>query len=86
MTGASVPAVDLAAVERMLREIVANIPPDARQVLLEALTADAEHRQTKIGNLHPAGVSPATVELLIDAGADPDLRAVLVGMLREADR
>lgn len=82
--GASVPVVDLEHVERMLRDIVANIPPDARKVLLEALTVDADLRAAKIGSLHAAGVSPATVELLIDAGADPELRAELAGMLREA--
>jgi hypothetical protein len=43
-------------------------------------------RAREIGELHRSGVLPATSELLIDAEEDPYLRAVLVGMLREAGR
>ena len=46
---------------------------------------DAE-RARGIGDLHRSGILPATAELLIDAEEDPYLRAVLVGLLREASR
>lgn len=75
---------DLLDLERRLREAVGAIPSGARPLLLEMLSADEERRALEIGSLHDAGVLPATVELLIDAEADPYLRAVLVGILREA--
>jgi hypothetical protein len=58
-----------------------------RDELLRVLTIrDDAERAREIGNLHQSGLVPATAELLIDAEEDPYLRAVLVGMLREADR
>jgi hypothetical protein len=75
---------DLLDLEHRLRESVDAIPPEARPLLLQMLSADEERRALEIGSLHAAGVLPATVELLIDAEADPYLRAVLVGILREA--
>lgn len=47
------------------------------------LTADETSRAETIGNLHAAELAPATVEFLIDAEAEPALRAVLAGTLRE---
>ena len=76
---------DLPEFERRLREAVASLPAAARTLLLEILTSDADRRAQEIGALHAAGVTPATVEFLIDAEEDPYLRAVLVGMLREAE-
>jgi len=70
--------------ERRLREAVTAIPPEARPLLLEMLAAGEGRRAAEIGALHAAGVTPATVELLIDAEADPHVRAARVGMLREA--
>jgi len=69
--------------DRRIREIVATIPPEARRVLLEVRTADVERRAVEIGDLYAGGIAPETAELLIDAEADPTLRAVLVGVLRE---
>lgn len=46
---------------------------------------DAE-RAREIGDLHRSGVLHETAELLIDAEEDTHLRAVLVGMLRQASR
>ena len=77
--------IDFLDLERRLREAVGAIPAEARPLLLEMLNAHDERRALEIGSLHAAGVLPTTVELLIDAEEDPYLRAVLVGMLREAD-
>jgi hypothetical protein len=55
--------------------------------MLHVLTIrDDAERAREIGYLHASGIVPAMAELLIDAEEDPALRAVLVGMLREADR
>ena len=79
--------MNLEEADRWLRDLVRTIPPEARQVLLELLASeDPERRAAEIGNLHASGIAPETAELLIDAEEDPYLRAVLVGMLREADR
>jgi hypothetical protein len=53
--------------------------------LLRVLTIpDDAQRARNIGDLHRSEVLPNTAELLIDAEEDPYLRAVMVGMLREA--
>jgi hypothetical protein len=78
--------MDLPEIEHRLREIVATIPAGDRVFLVEVLTADDATRPNVIGNLHATAMVPATVELLIDAEEDPALRAVVVGMLREAER
>ena len=63
------------------------VPASGRDELLRVLTIrDGAERAREIGNLHQSGLIPATAELLIDAEEDPYLPAVLVGMLREADR
>jgi hypothetical protein len=74
---------NLEDVDRRLRESLSRIPDTDRDYLLRVLTADDSTRADAIGNLHAAGVVPATVELLIDAEEEPALRALLVGFLRE---
>ncbi len=69
--------MNLDDVERRLREIVATIPIGNRAYLLTVLTADDATRADAISNLHATGLAPATVDLLIDAEADPALRALL---------
>jgi hypothetical protein len=76
--------MDLADVDDRLRVIVGTIPAPVRAYVLDVLTADPASRAAAIGDLHGSGIGPATVELLIDAEADPATRAVLVGLLREA--
>ena len=77
----------LPEIEQRLQELIATIPAPARAEMLRVLTirGDAE-RALEIGDLHRSGIAPATAELLIDAEEDPALRAVVVGMLREAER
>jgi len=79
--------MDLPEIEQTLRELVAAIPAPARAEMLRVLTirGDSE-RAREIGRLHGSGIAPTTAELLIDAEEDPALRAVVVGMLREAER
>jgi hypothetical protein len=74
---------DLEDVDRRTRESLSRIPDTDRDYLLRVLTADDSTRADAIGNLHAAGVVPATVELLIEAEEEPALRALLVGFLRE---
>jgi hypothetical protein len=71
-------------VDRRLREAVSGIPAADRAFLVEILTSDDAMRADTIGDLHAARRTPATVELLIDAESDPMVRALLVGLLREA--
>jgi hypothetical protein len=63
---------------------VNRIPAADREYLLEVLTADETSRAEAIGNLRATGLTPAVVELLIDAEAEPALRTLLVGILHEA--
>lgn len=70
--------------DQRLRETVSRIPVADRLYLLKVLIADQASRAEAIGNLHATGLAPGTVELLIDAEAEPALRALLVGILREA--
>jgi hypothetical protein len=69
--------------DRALCEAVSRIPRPDRDFLLRVLCSDDATRAEAIGNLHATGLAAATVELLIDAEAEPSLRAVLVGVLRE---
>jgi hypothetical protein len=79
--------MDLPGIERRLREHVAAIPRTARAEVLRVLTiGDDAERAREIGALHGSGLVPATAELLIDAEEDPALKAVLVGLLQEAER
>jgi hypothetical protein len=62
-------------------------PGTGRAEMLRVLTIrDDGERAGEIGDLHRSAMVPHTAELLIDAEEDPALRAVLVGMLREASR
>ncbi len=76
-------ALELEDVNRQLRDIVSTIPAGDRDFMLHVLTADEAGRAETIGNLHATGLTPATVEFLIDAEEDRPLRALLVGLLRE---
>ena len=79
--------MDLPEIEQRLRGLAAAIPSPARVEMLRVLTIrDDAERARVIGDLHQSGITPATAELLIDAEEDPALRAVVVGMLREAER
>lgn len=83
----SLPSVDHLEIEQRLRDLVAAFPGPGRAEMLRVLTIrDDAERVREIGELHRSGILPATAALLIDAEEDPALRAVLVGMLREADR
>lgn len=77
---------DLEDADRRLREVLVRIPVGDRGYLLDVLTSQDTSRANSIGNLHASGRAPATVELLIDAEEEPALRALLVGLLREAAR
>lgn len=79
--------MNVADVDRRLREIVRTIPEPFRRAVLTVLEApDGDDRARAIGDLHATGLMPETVELLIDAEEDEYVRAVLVGILRETDR
>lgn len=70
--------------DRSLRRTVSGMKLADRVYLLRVLTSDDVSRAEAIGNLHARGLTPATVELLIDAEEEPALRALLVGILRDA--
>ncbi len=79
--------MNLPDIERRLQVAIAAIPAPVRAEMLRVLTIrDDAERAREIGELHRSGILPATTDLLIDAEADPHLRAVLVGMLRETRR
>jgi hypothetical protein len=79
--------MDLPEIEQKLQELVAAIPSPARAEVLRVLTIrDDPERAREIGALYGSSIAPATAELLIDAEEDPALRAVLVGLLHEAER
>ena len=59
--------------------------PAPRAELLDVLVLPDLERAERIGELWSYPQSRAFAELLIDSEEDRTLRAVLVGMLREAD-
>ena len=72
--------------ERRLRERLDALGPAPRAELLHVLMLPDFERADRIGEFCGYPVSRAFAELLIDCEEDRVLRAVLVGMLREADQ
>ena len=72
--------------ERRLQERLDALGPAPRAELLRVLTLRDFNRADRIGEFYGNPKTRTFAELLIDAEEDPYLRAVLVGMLREADR
>ena len=72
--------------ERRLRERLDALSPAPRAELLHVLMIPDFERADRIGEFWGYPESGAFAELLIDCEEDRAPRAVLVGMLREADR
>jgi hypothetical protein len=71
--------------ERRLRERLDALGPAPRAELLHVLMLPDFDRADRIGEFWSYPESRAFAELLIDCGEDRYSRAVLVGMLREAE-
>ena len=72
--------------ETALRERLRALPPAARAELLYVLRLPDLDRADRIGEFWSYPASRTFADRLIDCEEDRTLRAVLVGMLREADR
>jgi hypothetical protein len=72
--------------ERQLRERLYALGPAPRAELLHVLMLPDFERADRIGVFWSYPKTRTFAELLIDCEEDRVLRAVLVGMLREADR
>ena len=72
--------------ERRLRERLDALGPVPRAELLDVLMLPDFERADRIGEFWGYPESRAFAELLTDCEEDRVLRAVLIGMFREADR
>jgi hypothetical protein len=72
--------------ERRLQERLDALGPAPRAELLHVLMLPDFERANRIGEFWGNPKTRPFAELLIDCQEDRTLRAVLVGMLREADR
>jgi hypothetical protein len=78
--------VNLEHVERVLRDRMDALGPAPRAELLHVLMLPDFERADRIGEFWGNPKTRTFAELLIDCEEDRSFRAVLVGMLREAER
>jgi hypothetical protein len=72
--------------DRALRQRLGPSPPGSSRRTLQVLMLPDFERADRIGEFWGYPESRAFAELLIDCEEDRTLRAVLVGMLQEAER
>jgi hypothetical protein len=82
----SLPALRPDELERRLQERLDALGPAPRAELLHVLMLPDFERADRIGEFWSYPQSRAFAELLIDCEENRVLRAVLVGMLRDAER